>query len=121
MSVILKNCLNGASVQAANNNSICKEIDFYVYFNGNVPINHYQKMSSLKGFYSLEGDLPTLEHGPAGNLQLKAKVWVLSKEAKDFTKEIRTMDGFIGIELTEHCDAIEARLFDRYCTPSLTA
>ena len=100
-----------------NNNIQYVEMDLYVYFSGNVPVRTYLDMAHLPGFHSFDENLPTLEAGPAGNLQMKSIVWVKPKQIEEFAQAVRKMPGFIGVELSAYCDAAEYEQFERYCTP----
>lgn len=100
-----------------NNNTQYCEMDLYVYFNGHVPMRTYLDMAKLPGFHDFDQNLPTLESGPAGNLQMKAIVWVKPSRIQEFTQAVHQMPGFIGVELSAYCDAAEYEQFERYCTP----
>jgi hypothetical protein len=104
---------------AANLNSVQKEIDVHVYFNQKAPLESYLEISQLKGFREYSEDLPVVEDGPAGNIQFRATIWIDPKMIADFSKEVRTLDGFIGLQLSNFLDPVEHKMYERYCTPGL--
>lgn len=111
-----------ASNQMTDNGNMPRmEMDLNVYFSGSVPAATYEGMKHLPGFHSFNDDAAELERGLAGNLQVKATVWVMQNRMREFTEQVRNMPGFIGVELSPYCEPAEFEQFERYCTPSLNA
>lgn len=102
---------------AANNNNCQKEMDVYVYFNQKTPLESYLEIAQLSGFREFDENLPTVEDGPAGNIQYRVITWIEPKYMEEFAKEVRELKGFIGLQLSIHLDPIEYKMYERYCTP----